>query len=72
MKKIKFLLLSLLIITLLIFVSCSKKTEISESNNSIKEETIKFGLATGYGGLGDKAFNDMEYKGIVLAQKTLG
>jgi basic membrane protein A len=43
-------------------------------SNAIKLETKKFkvGLITGFGGLGDKSFNDMQYNGIILAKKLYG
>lgn len=36
------------------------------------QETPKFGFVVGGGGLGDQAFNDMQYNGFVLAQKRFG
>lgn len=32
------------------------------------ENRLKVGLITGFGGLGDKAFNDMQYNGLILAK----
>ena len=42
----------------------------AQSNQSISQYT--FGLATGLAGLGDKAFNDMQYNGMMLAKKQYG
>lgn len=51
----------------------AKTKERISINETIKEEkNIKIGLITGFGGLGDKSFNDMQYNGIVLAKKLYG
>lgn len=43
-------------------------------SSTIKVDTKKFkvGLITGFGGLGDKSFNDMQYNGLILAKKLFG
>lgn len=33
---------------------------------------LRLGLVTGMGGLGDRAFNDMQYNGMILARKKFG
>ncbi len=46
-----------------------KYTSQSDENNNSE---ILFGLVTGYGGLGDKAFNDMQFNGMLLAKRNFG
>ncbi len=73
MKKIY---LFFLIIILSIFVHSCKNNDNSnkDSSNNLKTEKSKylFGLVTGTGGLGDKAFNDMQYNGMLFAKKNYG
>lgn len=52
-----------------IFFFCNKQENNSINKNSDNETDNLFCLITGFGGLGDKSFNDMLYKGMILAKK---
>lgn len=51
----------------------NKNRLMSQKTEQIEEkEQILFGLATGSGGLGDKAFNDMQFNGMLMAKRNYG
>ncbi len=51
-------------------ISCGKDSGSSSSSDSKNAaHAIKVGLVVGQGGFGDKAYNDIQYKGIVLLRK---
>ncbi len=62
--RLAFLLTLLLIMTLTI-VSCGRK---QKQDDTIQKNRIKIGLALGYAGIGDMAFNDMQYRGLIQAK----
>jgi len=64
MKKV--LLVMGLILSLLL-TACGKKEETAS-----KDEKLKVGLVLSVGGLGDKSFNDLAYKGMKDAEEELG
>ncbi len=53
------------LISLLLITSCGKK---SDRNDTTQPDRIKIGLALGYDGIGDMAFNDMQYRGLIQAK----
>jgi len=62
-----------IIILLLVLIGYQlrlKSSRESGDENHSQQDSLLFGLATGYGGLGDKAFNDMQFKGMLLAKKN--
>lgn len=66
----------ILFVCMVLFAACSKKnTQPSgttmDANNPTGQK-YKIGLITGFGGLGDKAFNDMEYNGVIGARMKFG
>ena len=69
-KTLKIALLCIFIlIILLIVIQCKDNDKLSKNKQAAPQDTLLFGLATGLGGLGDKAFNDMHFKGMTLAQQ---
>lgn len=49
-----------------LFLSCTNDLEVDIQEDPIEEtEIIKLGLLTGLGGLGDRSYNDMMYRGMV-------
>lgn len=64
-------LISIFIFDILGFLKNYKKALYRKEKNEYFIK-IKVGLITGFGGLGDKAFNDMQYNGLVLAKKLYG
>ncbi len=69
--KYSILLVSFLFI---LSVSCNKvkDSEKSVQNGTSKGTGYTFGLVTGLGELGDFAFNDMQYNGMIMAKKQFG
>ncbi|MDD2649574.1 MAG: BMP family ABC transporter substrate-binding protein [Candidatus Cloacimonetes bacterium] len=73
MKSNSRIIIIIIIALVVIFLFFSFKHTIKSSkeiNKISPQDTLFFGLATGLGGLGDKAFNDMHFKGMMLAQKN--
>ncbi len=56
-----FLLLSILIFLL----ACGRS---NDQSNEPQNKRMKIGLALGYAGIGDMAFNDMQYRGLIQAK----
>lgn len=67
-SNIKYLLISVLLISLIIF-SCKKGEEEKESQSNGK---LKVGLVFDVGGRGDKSFNDAAHNGLERAKKDFG
>jgi len=66
----------ILVIAVLIFLF-TFQTNQSRINGNLEQQTItkqnlKLGLITGLGGLGDKSFNDMQYRGMIMARREYG
>lgn len=61
-------LLTILIISILLFSSCGEKKNTEQKNN----QNLKVGLVFDVGGRGDKSFNDAAYRGLEKAKKELG
>lgn len=68
MKKI---ILSVLLVVI-IFLGAYFFTSVRKDEDLVteKENSFIFGLATGTGGLGDKAFNDMQFNGMLMAKRN--
>lgn len=75
MKKRDKLVWIVLICMVIMTLSCQKKqtndSDLTDSLSLAKSKYL-FGLVTGTGGLGDKAFNDMQYNGMLYAKKNYG
>lgn len=79
MKSNLFIFLTVLLI-LQGFLNCKNEPELIQISvpglDKIQDESDqsrwKFGLITGMGGLGDKSYNDMLFRGMVLSKKELG
>ncbi|MCX8058303.1 MAG: BMP family ABC transporter substrate-binding protein, partial [Spirochaetes bacterium] len=73
MKKIRkeiliILILFFIIFTLFYFFRINKSlTKVQTLNKKFQTKT-KIGVIFGYGGLGDKSFNDMQYNGVIKAK----
>jgi len=50
-------------------LSCSREKAPAPGDISITDRPVRFGLIVGIGGFGDKSFNDMQYKGMIIAKK---
>ena len=50
------------LVVIFLFLSFKHTIKSSKEINKISPQDTLFGLATGLGGLGDKAFNDMHFK----------
>jgi len=66
-KIIIFLAIVILAVALTFLLKQPKAAKETEAENS--QVKIKIGLVTGIDGLGDKAYNDIIFKGIILCQK---
>ncbi len=71
-KNAKLILIVSVIIIGLIISFFINQNHIKSQNIVDKQENepIIFGLATGSGGLGDKAFNDMQFNGMLMAKRN--
>lgn len=65
----------LIVVIFFAFLSSCKKQDPSDRGNKLKDKISSghvFGLTTGLGELGDFAFNDMQYNGMVMAKRQFG
>jgi len=68
-KTLLFLIFIVIFFILIILIFNIKfNDKFIKKDNGVKNEKIKIGLIVGYGGFGDKSFNDMQYNGIVKAK----
>ena len=63
------LLNQIFLLFLIIFLHINNILATPTHRIKIEKNEIKIGLATGLGGLGDRAFNDMQYNGVIKASK---
>lgn len=77
MKKYLIIISIVVVILILISIFLVDILKVAQNRNkylkidNIKSnpKNVKIGLITGFGGLGDKSFNDMQYNGLLLAKK---
>jgi len=56
------------------FVKFGKGIGLQKKSERLNSQTdrLKVGLVTGFGGLGDRSFNDMQYNGLIISKKLYG
>ena len=73
MKKIIVLFLFLVVVIVgVLFWQNGNIAKNDDASQMAGDDVAVIGLLTGYGGLGDRAFNDMQYKGMVDARRKYG
>jgi basic membrane protein A and related proteins len=71
----RLMLVALLVLGMGVVAACGSDDETSsgsDSGSSTKQKTIKVGLVTDTGGLNDRSFNELAYKGLKQAKADLG
>jgi len=67
-----FLLILFSVFSVYKFIGIHRPQFLIGDNQSEEKSRLKIGLITGFGGLGDKGFNDLQYNGMIRAKKKYG
>ncbi|MCG8569734.1 MAG: BMP family ABC transporter substrate-binding protein, partial [Spirochaetes bacterium] len=61
--------ISIFLVVLFLITNCKKDKQNQVQTSQQAQDKLKIGLIIGLGGFGDRAFNDMQYNGMIMAQK---